>query len=134
MNKVQGIVTEVISEGHLSLVRIEAQGHTYSSIVIDTPESAPYLRTGNEIYMLFKENEVVIAKEFSGAISMQNRFEGSVTQIDTGKLLCRVTVNWYNVEITSLITAQACRQLNITVGDTVTAMVKTNEIMLAPHD
>jgi len=131
MNQLPGIITEILSEGHLSIVKIEAAGHAFKAIVIDTPQTAPWLKEGNHVEMLFKENEVVIAKSFSGQISLQNWFESTITSIETGRLLCKVTMDFQGFEIVSIITANAAIQLNLTIGDQVTAMVKTNEISFA---
>lgn len=131
MNQLPAIVTEIVSEGHLSIVKIEAAGHAFKAIVVDTPQTAPWLTEGNHVTMLFKENEVVIAKSFSGQISLQNRFESVVKSLEMGKLLCKVTMDFLGFEIVSLITAHAAQQLNLAVGDNVIAMVKTNEISFA---
>jgi molybdate transport system regulatory protein len=132
MNQLPGIISEIISEGNLSIVKIEAAGHTFKAIVIDTPETSPYLSVGNQVNMMFKENEVVIAKAFSGQISLQNRFGSTVRALEMGKLLCKVTMDFQGFEIISLITAHAATQLNLAIADKVTAMVKTNEISLSP--
>ncbi len=133
MNQVKGIIREILSEGHLSVVEIEAAGSLFKAVVIDTPATAPYLKAGNPVNMLFKENEVVMAKSFSGHISIQNRFESTIIALEVGKILCKVTMNYQGFQLVSLITAHAAIQMNLTVGDTVTAMVKTNEISLSPQ-
>jgi molybdopterin-binding protein len=134
MNQLPGVISEIISEGHLSIVQVEALGHTFKAIVIDTPQTAPYLREGNNVNMLFKENEVVIAKSFSGLISLQNRFDSIIKALEMGKLLCKVTMDFQGHQLISLITAHAATQLTLAIGDSVTAMVKTNEISLSVHD
>ena len=133
MNKLPGIIVEVISEGQLSLVKIRLAEDYFCSIVVDTPETAPYLHTENNIWMIFKENEVAIAKDFSGHISMQNRFKSTVMSIEQGKLLAQINMRYNSYSLTSLITAQAALELGLVPGDAVIAMVKTNEIILA-HD
>ena len=134
MNKLSGTVTEVISEGQLSLVNVAVAGGVFCSIVVDTPASAPYLRVGGPMHVLFKENEVVIAKSFAGQISLQNRMDCKIAAIETGKLLCQVTLAFHGSTVVSLITAQAAIQMDLKVGDGVTGMVKTNEISLSPND
>jgi molybdate transport system regulatory protein len=129
-----GIIQQIQTEGHLSIVRIKVDNDLFSSIVIDTPQTASYLAVDTKIDMLFKENEVVIAKSFSGQISMQNRFACTIRSIEKGKLLSKLVLNYYQHTITSLITTNATNQLQCIVGDEVIAMVKTNEISLSPHD
>ena len=133
MNILPGIIDAVISEGQLSIVKIMIGNDVFSSIIIDAPKTAKYLIDGTPVNLVFKENEVVVAKEFTGCISMQNRFNCTVLSLEMGKLLCKVVLNYNNHTIVSLITANAAAQLELSTGDTVTAMVKTNEISLA-HD
>lgn len=134
MNKIPGIIHSIQSESHLSLIRIKAYEDTFTSIIVDTPATAPYLVIKGSVNMVFKENEVAIAKAFSGQISMQNRFVCSIKKIERGKLLCKVLMNYNEYNIISVITANAATQMDLTVGDTVIALVKTNEISLSPHD
>ena len=134
MNQLPGIIKEVTTEGQLSIAHIETAGQMFKAIVIDTPETAFYLRQGHSVWMMFKENEVVIAKSFSGLISLQNRFESTITGLEIGKLLCKVSMIFGQYKIESIITANAAIELSLAVGDNVTAMVKTNEISLAPND
>jgi molybdate transport system regulatory protein len=134
MNVLPGIIQQIQTEGHLSLVRIKVDNDLFSSIVIDTPQTASYLSADTKIDMLFKENEVVIAKSFSGQISMQNRFACTIRSIEKGKLLSKLVLNYKQHTITSLITTNATEQLQCAVGDEAIAMVKTNEISLSPHD
>jgi molybdate transport system regulatory protein len=134
MNVLPGIIQQIQTEGHLSLVRIKVDNDLFSSIVIDTPQTASYLAIDTKIDILFKENEVVIAKSFSGQISMQNRFVCTIRSIEKGKLLSKLVLNYHQHTITSLITTNATEQLQCIVGDQVIAMVKTNEISLSPHD
>lgn len=134
MNKIPGKIHSIQSESHLSLIRIKTYEDMFTSIVVDTPATAPYLITASVVNMLFKENEVAIAKAFSGQISLQNRFVCSIKKIEKGKLLCKVLMNYNEHNIISVITANAATQMDLTVDDTVIALVKTNEISLSPHD
>ncbi|HEY5370141.1 MAG TPA: TOBE domain-containing protein [Hanamia sp.] len=134
MNKIPGIIHSIQSESHLSLVRIKAYEDMFSSIVVDTPVTAPYLMMEGPVNIVFKENEVAIAKGFSGQISLQNRFVCVIKKIEKGKLLCKVLMNYNEHNIISVITANAATQMDLTVGDNVIALVKTNEISLSPHD
>lgn len=134
MNYLKGKIVEINTEGSLSLIKIMVQNCIISSIVIDTQETSTYLKTGNNVKILFKETEVVLAKAFSGIISLQNKLDCNVNSFEKGNLLCKITLNFQNTKIVSVITRNAFDQLNIQENDTITAMVKTNEISLAAHD
>ena len=157
MNVLEGEITTIITEEDLSLVKINVGGHLFTSIVIDTPATSPYLKQGNPVRLLFKETEVIIARIAPIAISIQNKMECSIIKITTGKILCQLDLlfrpgqtgpasrqsfdltptpgqpgaGW---SIRSLITRNACEQLQLQENDTILAMVKTNEVSLSAYD
>ena len=102
-----------------------------SAIVIDTPETAPYLKIGNFITVVFKETEVIIGKWNTYEISLRNKFEGTIDFIESGELLSKLTISTLVGKIKSIITTNAVKQLNLEIGTEVTAMIKTNEIMIS---
>ena len=131
MNTLLGNITEITTEGSLSLVKIKVENTLLTSIVIDTPETAHYLKLGNSIKVLFKETEVILAKKITGIISLQNRIDCTVDSFEKGKLLCKITLRFENQTIASVITRTAFDQLEIQEKDEITAMIKTNEISLS---
>jgi molybdate transport system regulatory protein len=133
MNTLLGNITEIITEGSLSLVKIKVENTVLTSIVIDTPETAHYLKMGNNIKILFKETEVILAKKITGIISLQNKMDCIVSSFEKGLLLCKITMRFGTYIISSVITRTAFDQLNIQENDQITAMIKTNEISLS-HD
>lgn len=131
MNVLSGKISSVTPSGDLSLVKVDCSGVMISAIVIDTPATAPYLQTGHLIKLLFKETEVIIGKGHEHEISLQNRLNGEITHIEEGKLLSKITITAVTGPITSIITTNAVRQLGLAKGAKVSALIKTNEIMLA---
>ena len=131
MNVLEGHIISIRSHGNLSLVRIETGSVMLSVVIIETVQSAPYLKIGNEIKALFKETEVIVARSHVMDISVQNRIPCEVKQIESGDLLTRVEMDFKGNRISALIPTESQKELNILIGDQVFAMVKTNEIMLS---
>ncbi|MDN5200111.1 TOBE domain-containing protein [Fulvivirgaceae bacterium BMA10] len=131
MNILKGEITEIESQGNLSLVKIQVGQTVLKSIVIETPATSNYLTRGNPVNVLFKETEVVIGKDINGHISLQNQLLCTINAIEKGKLLSKLTLEYNSEKIISIITTGAVDQLSLQKGDTVMAMVKTNEIMLS---
>ena len=131
MNILHGNIAEVRVNGELSIVRVDAKGHLLSCIVIDTPETADYLVVGEAVKVIFKETEVIIGTGSTEGISLRNKFRGKVVRIDSDILLSKLTIDTPVGEITSIITSNAVAELGIRVGSEVTAMVKTNELILS---
>ena len=133
MNKVSGKIDFIESHENLSIVKIKAGRFIFTTIIIETEESADYLVIGGDINLLFKETEVMICGVPCPPISLQNRIEGRIEDIMKGKLLSQVSLKTDIGNIKSIITTNAVRQLDLKLGDEVIAMIKTNEIMLQ-HD
>jgi molybdate transport system regulatory protein len=131
MNTLVGTITSLTREGSLTLVHVLAEDTVITAIVLDTPESTPYLREQGPIQVLFKETEVIICKDQPIAVSIQNRLRCRINHVETGTLLCKLRLQFHNQELVSIITAQGAKQLGLQVGETVLAMIKTNEIMLS---
>lgn len=131
MNVLTGQIETITIKGSLSLVRVIIAKIPLTAIVIDTPETAAYLEPGNDVKVIFKETEVIIGKGMDHQISLQNRLIGHVQSIESGELLSRLVIDTQAGQVVSVITANAVDQLALKVGSEVTAMIKTNEIMLS---
>lgn len=131
MNILSGNIKSITTSGELSLIQVECNVLLLSAILIDTAETAPYLRQYQPVKVMFKETEVVLGKGTDFQISLQNRLEGTITSIEKGILLSKVILSTDCGNITSIVTSRAIDQLELTTGSVATAMVKTNEIMLS---
>lgn len=130
MNRLRGRITAIESGEHLSLVDVEIGPVAFTAMLLETPQSAPHLRVGNEVMVLFKETEVSLAKDLSGLLSLRNRVRGSVRQIRCGDILCEVVLDCAGSPLTSIITTRAVKRLALRAGDDVDALVKANEVSL----
>lgn len=130
MNKLKGIITAIHSSGEISLVDLDIKGETLSSLLIDTPQSTPYLRLGEELLVLFKETEVSIGKALSGQISCRNRLRTTIRSIERSEILTKLMLDFNGFMIVSIITTRSSDALNLKVGDAVEGLIKSNEITL----
>jgi molybdopterin-binding protein len=67
-------------------------------------------------------------------VSTRNLLPGIVQEIRIDGLMAKVSVRIGDNHLVALITAEAARELDIKVGDEVTAMVKSTSVMLAKAD
>jgi molybdopterin-binding protein len=79
---------------------------------------------------LFKETEVSIGKNLSGEISLRNRIHATIKQIDKGAVLCKIILDYKEIEIGSVITTRSANKLQLNVGDRVVGLVKANEVSI----
>ena len=63
-------------------------------------------------------------------ISARNQLRGTVEAVELGVVTAKVSVRVGENLIESVITRQSVEELNIAVGDEVTAVIKSTEIML----
>lgn len=131
MNILKGEIESIRVNGGLSIVRVQVGDLNLSTIVIDTPKTDQHLKKGNKIQVIFKETEVIIGVGSMDGISLRNKLFGEVISIESDKLLSKIVVKTSVGNITSIITSNAVEQLQIKMGSMVTAMVKTNELMLS---
>ena len=134
MNILSGNITSIHGSESLSLVKIKVGGIIFTSIIIDTPESDVYFKIGNAVKIYFKETEVIIAKNESFNISIQNKIPCTIISMKLGEILTELHLRFGEFNIKSLITTNALKTLNLKNGDAVLALIKTNEISLSPND
>jgi len=135
MNRLLGTIATIESNDHLSLVDVMVGQDTYTAMLLETPQTAPHLKVGKTVAVLFKETEVSLAKNLSGNLSLRNRIPGTVRRIRHGDILCEVILDRDGQRLTSIITARAVKRLALQEGDEVEALVKANEVSLAEvHD
>jgi len=63
-------------------------------------------------------------------ISGRNQLIGRVVDIKTSGLIAQVTLSIGEQHITSIITADAVREMRLKTGDTVAALIKSTEVMI----
>ena len=134
MNKLSGKIIRIESSEHMSLVDIDVSGDVFCSVVLETPQTAAYLKEGAAIMILFKETEVSIAKNLSGQISLRNRFKGVIGGIERSNILAKIILNYKKTQITSIITSRSADKLALKKGDEVEWLVKTNEVSLLTEE
>jgi len=130
VNRFSAKIVNIESAGHISLIDLEACGDRFTCVVIETPETAAYLRVGNGVTIMFKETEVSIAKNFDGQISLRNRLAATIKRIEKGAVLSKITLDYHGVDVVSIITTRSTRTLDLQVGDAVVGLIKANEVSI----
>lgn len=134
MNVLKGIISEIQSYEGISLVKVKSNNNSFSSIVLDTPDTADYLRENRSVKIIFKETEVIIAKDLNLSISIQNQIWCRIESIKKGVILSQIALSIGEESIQSIITTNACEQLDLKENENVMALIKTNEVSLSADD
>ena len=130
MNKLTGVLTRIQKSGSILLVDIDVDGYSFSALLIESDTHLEWLETENTVSLVFKETEVSLAKDLTGKISLRNRMQCKVLLVERGELLSTVKLQFKEYIVTSAITTRAVGSLQITIGDEIEALVKSNEISL----
>lgn len=117
MNRLRGQILSVRTHQGTSLVECGTPAGTLTSVVLDTPESAPWLAVGQELSLLFKESEVWMLP--GGARFIPHCLKGEVESIHEGELLARVACRTDGGRVTSLVDRDWLARLALSVGDAI---------------
>ena len=63
-------------------------------------------------------------------LSARNQFKGTVKSVKLGAVMAEVVVAVGDLEIVSAITRTSAEQLALRVGDAVTAVIKSTEVLI----
>ncbi len=69
-------------------------------------------------------------REMMRTISGRNQLVGRVVEVKLEGLLAQVKISIGGQVLTSIITAEAARELNLALGETVAALIKSTEVMV----
>jgi molybdopterin-binding protein len=130
MNKLKGIISEIRSDNGISLITIETSGTNITAIMVETANASSFLKHGDNMLVTFKETAMSIGKNISGEFSIRNRFEGEIAHIEKSRLLAKIILNFNQTQLVSVITTASAENLALHVGDYVTGLVKTTDIVL----
>jgi molybdopterin-binding protein len=82
------------------------------------------------LYRSSQSRPVAERRENYRRISGRNQLVGRVTDLKIDGLIAQVTLSIGGQKITSIITADAVREMRLKVGDTAAALIKATEVMI----
>ena len=63
-------------------------------------------------------------------LSARNQFKGTIKSVKLGNVMAEVIVTHGDIEIVSVITRASAEHLGLKVGDAVTAVIKSTEVLI----
>jgi molybdopterin-binding protein len=64
-------------------------------------------------------------------LSARNQFKGTIKSIKLGNVMAELVVTVSGIEIVSVITRGSAEGMNLKVGDQVTTIIKSTEVLVA---
>jgi len=65
------------------------------------------------------------------AVSARNQLKGEITEVVLGTVMAHITIQVGESVIESVITRRSADELNLKKGDSVTAVIKATEVLVA---
>lgn len=127
MNNFIATITSIKQHESLYLLELNARGVMLSMLLFDLN---PQFKVGCQVSLLFKETEVLLAKNLQGVLSIHNRFTATITHITEGIILSTVMLKSPAGELYSIITTNALHELALHNGEEVTVLLKASQISL----
>jgi molybdate transport system regulatory protein len=94
---------------------------------------ASALKDGDEVTVLIKATEVMLAKGSIGSVelSTRNQIPGKIEAIELGSVMGEARISTEGGEIVAAVTRHSMERLGLAEGDEVTVLVKATEVMLS---
>ncbi len=132
MNRIKATISALETSGSITLVTLNASTDiTLQLLLIDTPESAPYLKIHAPVTAIFKETEVILATVPVNGISIPNQIPARISHFENDRFLTRVHLDTPLGKLSALVHDKSLKAMHLKLGDAVVALIKMNEIMLA---
>ena len=132
MNQVIGHILAIEHEASIALLDVGLGDLRLSATILGEAQSLSLWKIGQPVQLQFNEMEVAVAKNLSGHISLRNRLPGTIMSLEWGRILTRVRfqvqVTGTEIAVDAVITTRSARHLQLTVGDQIEGLVKSNEM------
>lgn len=125
MNTLSACVTTIENSSHLCALNVTYGNDLFELILVESLA----LSHGDTVTLVFKETEVIL-QQTSAQVSSANTQKGTIVSIESGIVLTSVVLAYRDTTITSLITTNAYKRLELSIGDEVMWMVQPSEISL----
>jgi len=131
-NQIQGVVEHMeFGKVNVSVYLKLKSGYTLVSVITNGAIENLNLKIGDEVVAIFKSSCVLLTTDLSLNISARNKFQGTVTNINQGEVNSEVLIDIGNGDkIASVITKNATGSLDLKVGDSVSAIIKSSDVMI----
>ncbi|HHT9159823.1 MAG: hypothetical protein A3G70_05810 [Planctomycetes bacterium RIFCSPLOWO2_12_FULL_39_13] len=130
-NRLYGTIVNVIQGKINAHVQILWKKTPLSVIITRASCEDMHLSAGDNIHVVIKGTDIMLAKSFSGLLSARNQAVGVVRQIIEGDVLSKVVVESQGDMLHAIITNTSLKEMSIQNGDEIMAIVKSTELILS---
>lgn len=133
MNRLSGILVARESNGAVTKVTVDLGAAAITAVLVEAGESIPEIKS--RVAVVFKESETALASgTLRHTLSIRNRLPCTITDIEDDGILFRVGLDFCGQTLGALITSESGRDLELTNGSSVDALIKSTEVMIAKEN
>jgi molybdate transport system regulatory protein len=132
-NQLDGVI-ETVTRGEVmaTVQTVLAGGQQVTAAITLEAVDDLGLTEGKNVRVLLKSTEVALATGPIDNLSIRNQLTGTVSNVDHGAVMTTVKVTIAGGQtVTAAITKDGAEDLELSVGDEVTALVKSTEVSIA---
>lgn len=108
-----------------------SNGNTLEATITVESEKNLGLKVGQKVVFIFKAPSVILAKDLDLKISTKNQLKGEVIEAKIGAVNAEITLKLSDEQtLTAIITKDSAMDMQIGVGDTLIAIVKSSQIII----
>jgi len=89
-----------------------------------------FLRRSSTHFFTLPQNEILFHKDEPVRISARNQLIGRIVDIKIEGIMAQVTLSIAGQKVTSVITADAVREMRLQKGQVAAALIKSTEVMI----
>jgi len=127
MNTFKGTIAEIKSFDSFRLLQMTVNGMSVQAVTLELDDR---FSVNTPVRVLVKESDVVIAKNRTGMLSIENRYCGVVTEITPGEIFSEIAIDTPLGPMTAIIGRNAQDYMKLVPGDSVNVFVRANEIAI----
>lgn len=130
-NQIAGTI-EHIEHGKVNasvFVKLKS-GYSLVSVITNSAVESLNLQVADEVVCIFKSSSVLLTTDLTLNISARNKFQGTIEKITQGEVNCEIVVDIGGDTIASVITTQAVKTLGLKVGNQLSAVIKSSDVMI----
>ena len=127
MNKISATVVSIQNVQNLTQVTFATATSELKMMGLELPQN---IKQNTQVILTCKATNIAIAKTSDNMLSFSTQLPVTIQVIEMGELLCSLLLRYDTTVLESIITADSAKRMQLKVGDTVTALIKSSDLSI----
>lgn len=129
-NTLTGKIKTLHSGTVLSEITLEVGATTITATLTNDSLQDLGFTVGDDAFALIKASSIILAKKLPQKLSARNLIPGHIVTLQNGAVNSEVIIEIGGAKLTSIITQDAVKDLNLQVGDAIFAIFKASSVII----